>query len=349
VAGVAALVIANGIAGPDAVRNALESSAEDKGPAGRDDQYGAGIVDAAGALGTVSTNTPPVAADDSATTTEDVAVVVAVLANDTDADGDPLTVTALAQPAHGAATLNADQSVTYTPAADFAGTDSFTYRAHDGTTAGNAATVTVEVAAVNDPPTANDDAATTAENTALTLNVLANDSDPDGDALSVASITQPTYGSAVLNADQTVTYTPNPSFVGDDAFTYTVTDTSGATDTATVTVTVQAAVENAHLAIAMSKATRGRSKWQPVADVLVSADDALGAPLAGATVNAHWSGAVTANVAGTTGPDGTVQFAAEWIRGDGTATFTVQSVIMDGTELPLTGDTSASISHATGQ
>src|SRR6266508_342149 len=95
-------------------------------------------------------NTPPVAVDDAASTFKNTPVTVDVLANDSDADGDALSVPGLTVPAHGTATLNADGTVTYAPNAGFSGTDTFTYRAFDGTDAGNVATVTVEV--INRPP-----------------------------------------------------------------------------------------------------------------------------------------------------------------------------------------------------
>ena len=90
---------------------------------------------------------------------------------------------------------------------------------------------------VNDPPVAVDDSATTPENTAVTIDVLNNDSDADGDTLTVDSVTQGAHGS-VINNDDDVTYTPDSGFSGTDSFTYTVSDGNGGTDTATVTVTV---------------------------------------------------------------------------------------------------------------
>jgi uncharacterized repeat protein (TIGR01451 family) len=89
----------------------------------------------------------------------------------------------------------------------------------------------------NDPPVALDDNATTDADTAVTVDVLDNDSDPDGDALTVASVTQGAHGSVVNNGDD-VTYTPAAGFSGADSFTYTISDGNGGTDTATVTVTV---------------------------------------------------------------------------------------------------------------
>ncbi|MGJ0490379.1 Ig-like domain-containing protein [Methylobacter sp.] len=180
-------------------------------------------------------NAAPVAADDSATTAEDTAVNIAVLDNDSDEDGDPLTVT-LNQPASGAATVNADNTVNYTPNANFNGTDGFTYTVSDGKGGSATATVTVTVTAVNDNPVAVNDTATTNAGTAVTVPVLGNDSDVDGDALTVTAATSPANGTAAI-AGSSITYTPNAGFSGTDTFQYTISDGT-LTATASVTVTV---------------------------------------------------------------------------------------------------------------
>ena len=183
-------------------------------------------------------NDPPLAADDAAGTAEDSAVTLDPRANDSDPDGDPLTVTALSDPANGTAVLNGDGTVTYTPDADFAGTDTFTYTVSDGRGGETTGTVTITVSEVNDPPTATGEARTTAEDTPVTVSVLDGDTDPDGDTLTVTAVSDPANGTAVIEADNTVTYTPDPNFAGTDTFTYTVADGRGATATATVTITV---------------------------------------------------------------------------------------------------------------
>ncbi len=182
-------------------------------------------------------NNAPVANDDSASTPEDTAITVDVLANDTDADGDVLTVTGASAAAHGTTAVNADGTITYTPAANFHGSDSFTYTISDGYGGTDTATVTVTVDSVNDLPVAVDDAASTNEDTPVTIDVLANDTDADGDTLTVASVTQGTHGTVVNNGSN-VSYTPNANFHGSDSFTYTVSDGNGGTDTATVTITI---------------------------------------------------------------------------------------------------------------
>jgi len=175
--------------------------------------------------------------DDRATTDEDTAITIAVLDNDVDRSGAGVSVLSVEAPAHGTAMLNADGTVLYTPEPDFNGQDMFTYTASNGTET-TTANVTVTVNPVNDAPLAADDAGASALDTPLTLDVLANDLDPDGDALTVMLASDPTNGAVVVHADGTVTYTPATGFIGDDTFTYTVTDPDGATSTATVTVTV---------------------------------------------------------------------------------------------------------------
>jgi VCBS repeat-containing protein len=194
------------------------------------------------AVGTVSvTITPvndvPVAVNNSAATNEDTPVTVNVLANDSDADGDPLTITNVTQGLKGTVTVNAGASVTYTPNLNANGSDSFTYTISDGKGGTRTATVTMTIVAVNDPPNAVSDARTTPEDTAINIAVLANDSEVDGQTLTVTAVTQGTNGSVVLNADKTVTYTPGWNFFGSDSFTYTVSDGT-LTATATVSISV---------------------------------------------------------------------------------------------------------------
>ena len=186
-------------------------------------------------------NDAPVANDDSATTDEDSplsADAPGVLGNDTDVDGDSLTALLGIGPSHGTLTLNSDGSFSYTPEADFNGTDSFTYTTSDGNGGEDTATLTITIAPVNDAPVANDDIITTNEDTPATYNVLSNDSDVEGDALAVSSVTNGASGTVVINPDNSVTYTPNENYNGNDSFTYTVSDGQGGIDTATVNVTV---------------------------------------------------------------------------------------------------------------
>jgi VCBS repeat-containing protein len=166
-----------------------------------------------------------------------------VLGNDSDADHDSLHAVLGSGPSHGSLTLDADGSFTYTPAANFNGSDSFTYRASDGSQESNLATVTITVDAVNDAPTATSDTYSTAEDNALTVDapgVLANDSDPDGNQLTVVLGSGPSHGTLTLNANGSFTYTPAANFNDSDSFTYQTSDGTLTSSPATVTITVSA-------------------------------------------------------------------------------------------------------------
>ncbi len=172
------------------------------------------IQDAQGLIGTsvvvitvTSVNDPPTAVDDAATVAEDGSVVVAVRANDSDVELQPLTVTAVGGAAHGTVTFSAS-NVSYSPLADYNGPDSFTYTISDSIGATATATVTITVTPVNDPPAAAADSATLAEDGSATIAVLDNDSDPDGDGLSVSALTTPLHGTAAIVAGAVLTRRP---------------------------------------------------------------------------------------------------------------------------------------------
>jgi hypothetical protein len=179
----------------------------------------------------------PTAVDDVASVVQDTVLHGAsVLANDSDPDGDLLSASKASDPAHGTVTVNGSGTFTYTPAAGYVGPDSFTYTVSDGTLQD---TGTVSITVTGDhAPVAQDDAYAVAQDTVLHgSSVLANDSDPDGDALTASKASDPGHGAATKNADGTFTYTPAAGYSGPDFFTYTVSD-GARTDTGMVSIAV---------------------------------------------------------------------------------------------------------------
>lgn len=190
------------------------------------------------------TNTPPVAMPDIAGVPSGASAMIAVLANDFDADGDPLTVSGVTPPANGTVSVSATGVVTYTPRTGFVGTDTFTYTASDGRGGTATGLVTVMVNGGTPPvvvpggPVVNGDSAFTQPGQAVTIPVLANDSDPAGGSLTITGVSQPARGTVVVNADGTITYTPAAGFRGVDGFSYTASNGGGLSGTARVQVTV---------------------------------------------------------------------------------------------------------------
>jgi VCBS repeat-containing protein len=203
-------------------------------------------------------NSNPTVTNDTYTMVEDSVLTVSdvnlsVLVNDADLDGDTLTVSTnlVASPTFGSASMNADGTFTYTPNANFTGTDSFAYRALDGVGGFTDGVVYITVTPVADGPTAVSDVYTIAEDQTLTfsdinLGVLANDFDVDGDSLTIDTtpVNPPQNGSLTLNTDGTFHYTPNANFNGTDSFEYKVEDGTGNAESATVTINVTSVNDN---------------------------------------------------------------------------------------------------------
>ncbi|HFD4109682.1 TPA: tandem-95 repeat protein, partial [Vibrio parahaemolyticus] len=188
---------------------------------------------------TVNFTVAPVAdiVADKATVVEDTSTVIKVLGNDTfEGDGKVVSLDTNNGPANGTVSVNPDGSVTYTPNDNYHGTDSFTYIVTSGGVS-ESTTVSVDVTPVNDAPVAKDDIATTQEDTVVTIDVLPNDTDVDGDKLSIQSATVPEAQGKVEIVDGKLVFTPAENFNGDAEITYTVTD-GQLTDEAKVTVTV---------------------------------------------------------------------------------------------------------------
>jgi hypothetical protein len=186
----------------------------------------------------VRPRTAPEPRDDAATTFQDTPVRVGVLKNDRDPNGDPLTVTSVTQPDRGSAAIDRDGTIVYTPEDGFTGTDKFGYSVTDGRRGVGNATVVIAVLP-RTAPEAKDDVATTQQGARVTIPVLRNDSDPNGDRLAITSATRPARGKVVVDGSRFIVYTPRLGFIGNDTFAYTVTDGNRGFSTATVTVTVQ--------------------------------------------------------------------------------------------------------------
>jgi VCBS repeat-containing protein len=194
-------------------------------------------------------NTAPTAANDSYAGAEDaqldVNAAAGVLANDTDTEGGALTAVLFQSVAHGALTLRADGSFTYTPTAGFVGNDQFQYRARDGSGAMSApATVALAVNQSNDAPVASADSYSTNEDVALNVNasggVLGNDTDPESDALTAVLVTGVTSGTLTLQPNGSFSFVPAAGFSGPVSFTYQADDGALRSNAVTVTITVNA-------------------------------------------------------------------------------------------------------------
>lgn len=185
----------------------------------------------------VATNTAPVANNDSAATDMDTAVLIPVLANDSDPDGDTLTIVSTSG-VNGSVTVSSGV-VSFTPTAGFTGVESFSYTVSDGNGHTASATVTVTVNATanqNSAPVAVDDNATMTSVGSIVIAVLANDSDPEGDTLSISAVSNAAKGTVSVNSNGSLTYLPGKRFKNSDSFSYTITDGD---KTATATVYVQ--------------------------------------------------------------------------------------------------------------
>ena len=184
-------------------------------------------------------NTAPAPSNDVYFATQDTTLTInaatGVLANDDDADDDPLTATLVQTVAHGQLTFNNDGSFSYAPSAGFTGVDTFTYRASDGEISSSVATVTINVAAANTPPVAVDDTYSVDENITLTVpsatGVLANDQDNNMGSLTAQLVTGPIHGSLSLTPNGSFTYTPADDYSGSDTFTYRANDGSANSNT----------------------------------------------------------------------------------------------------------------------
>jgi large repetitive protein len=198
-----------------------------------------GELDSAAATVTLevrAVNDAPVATAQSVSLDEDTVRTISL--NASDVDGDALTYTIVAQPTKG--TLSGSgANLTYTPKPNAHGADSFTFKANDAKTDSTPATVNIIINPINDAPVAVNDVVSTAKNTAITIAVRNNDTDADGDTLTVTSVTKPANGSTTILNGTSIRYTPNRNFTGTNTFNYSISDGKGGVSTATVTVTVR--------------------------------------------------------------------------------------------------------------
>jgi hypothetical protein len=250
-------------------------------------------------------------------------------------------------------------NLTCAPNAEFNGSDSFTFKANDGLVDSDVATVSITVTAVNDPPVADDQAVTTAEDTSVAITLTA--SDADGDPLTYSIVTPPANGTLSGTAPN-LTYAPNANYNGTDSFTYTANDGTADSNMATVTITVNPAGPSTILEAHFDADEDGFSyvddpfrrthppRCQPtppaaihVANIEMSVEriffgifgrgraevtivDQNGQPVVGATVEGAWSGLVSGTQSANTGTGGIAVLTSSWTWSHGTFTFTVQDV-----------------------
>ncbi len=179
-------------------------------------------------------NPPPVANNQAITVNKNTQQAITLTA--TDPNNDPLTYTVVTQPAHGTLTGTAP-NLNYNPDTDYVGADSFTFKANDGTTDSNIATVSITVQGpANDPPVANNQAITVNKNTQQAITLTA--TDPNNDPLTYTVVTQPAHGTLTGTAPN-LNYNPDTDYVGADSFTFKANDGTTDSNTATVSMTVE--------------------------------------------------------------------------------------------------------------
>jgi VCBS repeat-containing protein len=184
-------------------------------------------------------NNSPIATDDNANIAANQSITLDVLNNDSDADGDPLSIDSFAPTSANGGTITLDgDNFIYAPADGFTGSDTFTYKISDGN--GGISTATITITVENGIPVANNDTETTPTNTPVTINALDNDTDSDGHPLSIDRFDPNSANGGTITLDgNNLIYTPADGFTGSDTFTYTISDGNGGISTATITITVE--------------------------------------------------------------------------------------------------------------
>jgi predicted chitinase len=244
-------------------------------------------------------STAPVAQDATLTLDEDGSLLIDFASLGTDAEGDVLAASIVAQPSHGVLMQQPDSRWRYTPHADFHGADSLRFTLSDGHLVSNEATLSLQVASVNDAPRAADLAATLAEDGSITLKPLEAAFDADGDALSAQVVAGPAHGQLIVNADGSLSYRPNADYHGSDSFSYRVSDGSAASGVATVALSV-AAVNDAP--VAREGSVTVREDGSVVIDLRLLGTDVDSPALQALVLAAPAHGTLTTN------PDGTCTY-----------------------------------------
>ena len=242
-------------------------------------------------------NDPPVAVVDAVTMLEDTLLEnINVLGNDSDVDGGPLTVIGALSAEGAEVSVNADGTVNYQPNANFNGVDTITYTVSDGAGGVTTGELKITVQAVEDAPVAANDGIDAIEDTLLeNITVLENDTDADGDLLTVTTAVSTAGGAVSINADGSLNYQAPANFTGEDTITYTISDGNEGVSTATVTVTV-ASVNDAPVAAA---ANEGTSEEAVLNGVVPAATDIDGTIVSYALVNDVAEGRLTLDVDGS--------------------------------------------------
>jgi len=245
-------------------------------------------------------NDAPVPVSDTVTATEDTALTItpgALTGNDSDVDGDALTVTSVQDAVNGSVAI-VNGNIVFTPAPNYNGPASFTYTVSDGQGGSTTSTVNVNVGAVNDAPVATPDAINGTEDTPLTVTpatLLGNDTDADGNPLTIGSVQDAVNGTvAIVNGN--VVFTPAPDYSGPASFTYTVTDGQGGSATTTVNLTIGAVNDAAVITPASAALTETDLPLSAAGTLVITDIDSPAAFVPGTQSGAY--GSLTIDAAG---------------------------------------------------